>query len=85
MSVAGTSYRVYCYDESQKVVTSEWLDAADDEAAIAEAEARGFATKCEIWEGNRLVAKLIEGERSGAIAGQRFAVPTDMPEGGIPA
>ena len=59
------TYRVYCYDATDKVVTADWLDAASDEEAIARVEAMGFGTKCEIWEGNRLVATL-EAERRQA-------------------
>jgi hypothetical protein len=47
------------------MLTNDLLEAASDEAAIAEAKARGFGTKCEIWEGTRLVAQL-EAERRQA-------------------
>ena len=52
------SYRVYCFDAAHKVLTADWLQAASDEDAIAKAEAQGFGTKCEIWDGKRLVAQL---------------------------
>ena len=51
-------YRVYCYDSVQNVVSSDLIEASSDEDAIAQAQAAGFGTKCEIWEGDRLVAKL---------------------------
>ena len=57
------SYRVYCYDATHKVVTADWLKAASDEEAIARAQASGFGSKCEIWEGKRLVAELEEERR----------------------
>lgn len=52
------TYRIYCYDAAQKVVTADWLKAANDEAAIAKAHAKGFSSKCELWDGERLVAQL---------------------------
>jgi hypothetical protein len=60
------TYRVYCYDARMKTVSSDFIDAATDEEAIAQAEARGFGSKCEIWDGNRMVAKLDDEERQRA-------------------
>ena len=51
-------YRVYCFDGVQKSLTNDLIEAASDEEAIAEANAMGFGTKCELWDGNRLVAGL---------------------------
>ena len=62
MSPSQKTYRVYCYDGAHHIVTAELIDAASDEEAIAKAEAAGFGTKCEIWQGKRLVAQL-EGAR----------------------
>ncbi len=47
-----------------QVLTNELIEAASDEEAIREAEAMGFATRCEIWEGHRLVAELGKERRS---------------------
>ena len=58
MSDTNEVYRVYCYDSVQKVVSSDLIEASSDDEAIAKAEAAGFGTKCEIWQGDRLVAKL---------------------------
>jgi hypothetical protein len=58
MSSQLKSYRIYCYDARMKTVNSDFIDAANDDEAIAGAEARGFGSKCEIWDGNRLVAQL---------------------------
>ena len=52
------TYRVYCFDLASKVVTADFIKAANDADAIAKAEASGFGTKCEVWYGNRLVAQL---------------------------
>ena len=62
MSPARKTYRVYCFDNSSHVVSVDEIEAADDAEAIAAAESLGFATKCELWDGRRLVAA-IDGER----------------------
>jgi hypothetical protein len=58
MSAPQKTYRLYCFDAALKVVSADWLDATTDEEAIADAQARGFGSKCEIWDGDRLVAQL---------------------------
>ena len=63
MSASPRTYRIYCYDHRQKIVSADWLDARDDEAAVAEATAKGFGSQCEIWNGERMVAKLPEERR----------------------
>ena len=60
-----STYRVVCYDARNRLVTADLIEAASDEEAIGKAEAAGFGTKCEIWHGDRLVARL-EGERRQA-------------------
>jgi hypothetical protein len=65
MSSPLKTYRVYCFDALHKIVTADWLEAEDDEAAIAKAQERGFGSKCELWEGRRLVAQL-DAERKQA-------------------
>lgn len=64
MSEPKKTYRVYCYDSVHKVVSVELISAASDEDAIAEAEAQGFGSRCEIWDGRRLVAHLGEAAQS---------------------
>jgi hypothetical protein len=51
-------YRVYCFDGSAMTVSSDFIEASSDAEAIAKATAAGFGSKCEIWDGNRLVAEL---------------------------
>ena len=65
MSSPKKTYRVYCYDGARKIVSADWIEAVSDEDAIAKAEAAGFGDKCEIWDGNRMVAQL-EAERRQA-------------------
>ena len=62
MSSPTKTYRVYCFDGISNQLTGDVIQAADDDEAIAKAEAIGFGTKCELWEGRRLVAQL-DGER----------------------
>ena len=59
------TYRVYCFDAAHRILTADWLEAASDEEAVAKAHAKGFGTKCELWDGRRLVAQL-EDERRQA-------------------
>ena len=60
MSASPKTYRVYCYDARQAVVSADFLEAHSDEEAIAIAQQRGFRSKCELWDGKRLVAELSE-------------------------
>lgn len=62
MTSSPTTYRVYCFDAAHRVVTADWIHAGSDDEAIAKAEAAGFGSKCELWDGRRLVAQL-EAER----------------------
>ena len=51
-------YKIYCYDVAQKSVTADFIKAAHDGEAIELAETGCTATKCEIWDGRRLVAQI---------------------------
>jgi hypothetical protein len=52
-------YRLYCLNRAGKIDFAEWIQAASDDDAVRKAErAKPDAAKCEIWEQNRLVAKL---------------------------
>lgn len=57
MSALAKTYRVYRFDLAHKQVTADFLKAASDNEAIAAAQLCS-ATKCEIWDGKRLVAQL---------------------------
>ena len=65
MSPTLRTYRVYCYDMALRSVSADLIQAADDDDAIVKTEAAGFGSKCEIWEGKRLVAQL-QAERKTA-------------------
>ena len=58
MSPSEKTYRVYCFDREHMRLDSDLITAATDEEAIAKAVAAGFGSRCEIWQGRRLVAQL---------------------------
>lgn len=66
MSSPLKTYRICCFDNALKIVTQDWIQAVSDEDAIAKAEASGFGTRCELWDGNRLVAQLGEDQQQRA-------------------
>jgi hypothetical protein len=51
-------YKLYCLGGDGKITRSEWIDAQNDQDAIAIARAMGKSVDCEIWKGNRLVARV---------------------------
>lgn len=59
------SYRIYSYDGAHHIVTADIIEAATDEQATAKAEAAGFGSKCEIWDGRRMVAQLKDQRLTG--------------------
>ena len=65
MSAPSKTYRIYTFDLALSAVSADFIKAASDDEAIAKAEADGFGSKCEIWDGKRLVATL-EAERRQA-------------------
>jgi Leu/Phe-tRNA-protein transferase len=48
-------YRVYCLDGANKVASAEWIEAADDRAAIERVRKQWDSHKCEVWDKERLV------------------------------
>jgi hypothetical protein len=64
LSALQKGYRVYGYDGTRQIVTSDWIEASSDEDAVAQAQALGF-TKCELWHGDRMIAQL-EGKHRAA-------------------
>ena len=52
-------YRLYCLDGAGHIGLADWIEADDDDGAIAEArKLRPKANRCEVWQQGRLVAKL---------------------------
>ena len=52
------NYKVYCIDGADKIASSGWVEAEDDEAAAALVRERHDGLKCELWQGTRLVARI---------------------------
>jgi hypothetical protein len=52
------NYRVYCLDGLNKVASATWVEAGDDEGAIELVKDQHDGYKCELWDGDRLVARL---------------------------
>ena len=65
MSQPSKTYRVYWFDALLPKVDADSIEVASDAEAIALVEAGGYGSKCEIWDGRRLVAQL-DGERRQA-------------------
>ena len=51
-------YRLYCLDGAGKIAKAEWLEAADDAAALDELRSRQYPFKCELWDRERLVGRV---------------------------
>jgi hypothetical protein len=52
-------YKLYCLGGDGKITAADWIDAESDEKAIAIARALKKDVDCEIWRGNRLVARVL--------------------------
>jgi hypothetical protein len=52
------SYRLYRLDGAGKIATAEWIDATDDDHAASQARDRVATGTCELWDRNRLVARI---------------------------
>ncbi len=52
------SYRLYCLDGAGKIATAEWLQADDEADAVRQARDRKLTIPCEVWDRNRLVARI---------------------------
>ena len=52
------NYIVYLLDGVGRIRGAEWIAAADDSEALAQARLRALATPCELWQRNRKVARL---------------------------
>ena len=52
-------YRLYCLDGTTRHITEgEWISAVSDDEAVAAACALAKPVPCELWLGDRLVAKI---------------------------
>lgn len=55
------NYHYYRLNASGHLAFAEWSEAASDEEAIVQIETKHRDERSEIWQGSRLVAKLIPG------------------------
>ena len=53
------SYRLYRLDGAGKIMSAEWIEAADDQAAVKHARDQDLSVICEMWDRNRLVARIL--------------------------
>jgi hypothetical protein len=51
-------YRLYCLNDEGRFAKSHELEAASDADALAQAREMKLPVACELWNRNRLVAKL---------------------------
>jgi hypothetical protein len=64
------SYRLYCLDGLGHISLADWIEASSDDDAVAEARRMKIGgSKCEVWDGKRLVARLGAQELSGTDRG----------------
>jgi hypothetical protein len=53
-----TEYRLYCLDGANRITRAEGIRAESDEGAIEAAQAMKLPVKCELWQRDRLVARI---------------------------
>ena len=58
------SYRLYRLDGAGKIATAEWIEAADDDQAAKRARALDLNCTCEVWDRQRLVARITPGKKA---------------------
>jgi hypothetical protein len=51
-------YRLFCFDGTSRIVSTDHLTAASDAEALREAKNKIAGRRGEIWEGDRLVARI---------------------------
>lgn len=51
-------YRLYCLDGDKHISSGEWIGAMNDAEAIVLAKAKRLNVSAELWERNRLVARI---------------------------
>lgn len=56
---AMAAYRIYCMDGAGRISSADWIDAKNDEDAVGQTrKLKEKAVRCEIWQKDRLVARL---------------------------
>ena len=52
------SYRLYRLDGAGRIMTAEWMEAADDDGAAEQAHDRRGGEAYELWDRQRLIARV---------------------------
>ena len=52
------NYRIYCYDGAGKLWVADWIEAASDDDAMAEARSMNVGVKSEVWQRDRLIGTI---------------------------
>ena len=53
-----SNYRVYCHANG-KIMKAHWIEARDDEDALAQAREFDLGAGCEVWQGARQVGSTL--------------------------
>ena len=56
--IVSKAYQLFCFDRGGRILSVDWLVAADDDEALAAANDVDNGTTREIWERNRLVGRI---------------------------
>lgn len=56
--MSSENYRYVCHDAKGQLHVARWFKASSDEDAAAQIASKHPDSRCEIWQGNRLVATL---------------------------
>ena len=51
-------YAIYCLAEGIRLVAAEWIEASDDDEALATAATMRRGVKREVWQGDRMVGQI---------------------------
>lgn len=62
------AYRLYQMDGDGHFSTAEWIEADDDDSALAAARAAKAPGHCELWQSDRLVGRIDPSDPSDAEA-----------------
>jgi hypothetical protein len=58
-------YRLYGLDGVNKVSSGVWIEAEDDDEAVAAAKSMMDGHDCELWQGRRFVRRIRSQHRDG--------------------
>ena len=53
-----SAYRIYQLGGDGRISTADWIEAKDDEAALEAARTKFRSIGFELWQGQRLVARM---------------------------